>query len=251
MTFSTTLLDNMLMILTTLVLQYVETRKALYIKMLLVAAKSIRAIIADIPTVLYFINVVLYFSIYKKLNTSLKIITAYLLVTFVIEIVSDRLSTIGVNNLYLSHVYFIEQFLLLSYFYSTLDFSKIQLLFLKISVGVVLTILMIQYILFPKLIFQFNEIEIVLCNFPLIIFSLFHYYNSIGEKTSYPFINMGVLVYLSCSTVVFCSGNLMTLLNMKVNRTIWVFNNIISILFQVLLFVEWYRFYRKTKEVTS
>ena len=186
-------------------------------------------------------NMILYSYHFKRLESPLKNITIFLQFIFCINSGGFVLSAYRINNLFLSHIYFVGQFILLSLFYKKLEFNKKQLLYLSYSLVIIPLVLILQYIIFPQCIFKFNEMEVIICNFTLILFSLFHFYNSIGEKTKYFYLNSGILIYLSFNTIIFSTGNLMVHIGAKVNKYVWIFNSMIGLMFQILILIEWYK----------
>ena len=186
-------------------------------------------------------NMILYSYHFKRLESPLKNITIFLQFIFCINSGGVVLSAYRINNLFLSHIYFVGQFILLSLFYKKLEFNKKQLLYLNYSLVIIPLVLILQYIIFPHCIFKFNEIEVIICNFTLILFSLFHFYNCIGEKTKYFYLNSGILIYLSFNTIIFSTGNLMVHIGAKVNKYVWIFNSMIGLMFQILILIEWYK----------
>lgn len=191
------------------------------------------------------LNSILYSLKYRGFNRPLKWITTYVILLFLINISSFILSKYHVNNLYLSHVYFIGQFVLLSLFHLSLEPSPKLIKFIKLNLILTPSILLIQYLLYPHLLLVFNEVEILLCNFSIFIYSLLYLFQSIGNNTRYMKINYGILIYLSFSTIIFCSGNLMVYMNEQVNKVIWIFNSFISFFFSIMLFLEWYGLYKQ------
>ena len=63
---------------------------------------------------LLLINAILFLSVYRKNDTPIKIFSFYLITMFIIQIVVSVFQVFKKNNLYLSHYYFIIQFLFLS-----------------------------------------------------------------------------------------------------------------------------------------
>lgn len=181
----------------------------------------------------------------KKTHTILMI---YLMTIFGVQIYSAWLAFNGNYNLHISHFYFILQLLLLSYFYYTICTQQIQKILIKYSTLVCFIILSIQYIIHPETYFKFNNLEIFLTSFLLIVYTLFHFYNLLSAKKSFLFFNIGLFFYLFSSTVLFLVGNLLVILDIgSINFDI---NNILFIIFQVFVFMEWIKLYFK-KEISK
>lgn len=196
--------------------------------------------------ILLFINVVLY-SI-KLINRAkiFKIFWLYLLCMLIIQTLTVKLQIQVKNNIHLSHFYFILQFIFLSLFYITLFNSKRQKNIVKVISLLVLIILAIQYINSPSLYYKFNLLEIVLTSLCLVSFSVIHFYNSLIEKTRFVYVNSGIFMYLISSTLIFCSGNFINASYAGLNKLLWLFNSILFIIYQILIFMEWYKNYKKS-----
>ncbi len=175
----------------------------------------------------------------KKMPRSFYIFTFYLLVMIVIQFFTSYLKSIHKNNLYLSHFYFILQFILLSFFYLEIIKNPFQRKVIKIAVPFCLTLLGLQYYLNEELLHKFNLFEIFVTSFLIIIFSMFHFYNILNEKKKYYYLNTGILLYLFGSTVLFISGNLITRLDLAPSKIIWILNSVLYIVYQVFILLEW------------
>lgn len=128
---------------------------------------------------------------------------------FAVQIGSHILVKFHKTNLFMSHFYFVLQFLILSFFYYSLMKENIQkktIMFLNVCCSL---LLMIQYLITPKLFYTFNLFEIFITSLPLIIYSTFHLYNLLNEKKRFYYINIGLLIYLFGSTIVFLTSNLL------------------------------------------
>lgn len=169
---------------------------------------------------------------------SFYVFTFYLFVILCIQILASYLKNLGINNLYLSHYYFILQFLLLSYFYYQVLENDFQKKIIKITVPLCLLILGIQYWCNFELFYKFNLFEIFITSFLLIIFAMFHFYNILNEKRIYYYINSGVFIYLFGSTFLFITGNLINTLTNDFRNIIWILNGLLYIIYQIYIFIE-------------
>ena len=170
----------------------------------------------------------------------------YLLFTLVVQIYSEFLASRGFDNLFLSHYYFIIQFICLSLFYREI-LPSIFTKPIKATLIVILVILTAQYLIDYSLYRVFNLMEVVITSLPIIIYSFVFFSYNINNKTRFIYINIGVFVYLLCSTLLFTSGNLMVKLDPLINQIVWMVNAGLYILFQVLIFIEWRKnYYKKT-----
>tara|TARA_R110000823_G_scaffold19019_3_gene59015 strand:- start:644 stop:1207 length:564 start_codon:yes stop_codon:yes gene_type:complete len=178
------------------------------------------------------------------------IFTFYLFVMIIIQFFTSYLSSIGQNNLYLSHYYFIFQFILLSFFYLEIINNSFQRKIIKIAIPFCLFVLGIQYFLNNDLYEKFNLLEIFITSFFIIIFSMFHFYNILNEKKRYYYLNTGILLYLFGSTVLFLSGNLISRLDLALSKIVWILNLLLYIVYQIFILLEWREiFYKKTNKI--
>ena len=195
--------------------------------------------LANIGNLVLLINLILYGKYLFKLNKAFKIYTFYLLFILLVQTYSFVLASQNKNNLFLSHFYFVGQFILLSYFYLEILKFKTQQLTVKIGFVICLLILAAQYSLDFTLINKFNLFEIFITSFLIIIYSVFYLYNLLNEKKQFYYINIGLLLYLFGSTILFLVGNLTIILSPKINTFTWMLNSSLYIVYQVFIFVEW------------
>ncbi|MAQ75405.1 MAG: hypothetical protein CL613_03615 [Aquimarina sp.] len=150
------------------------------------------------------------------------------------------------QNLFLSHFYFISQFILLSLFYERIIGKK----YLRVILYSILFLLCIQYYLNPQLISQYNSLGIGVTQSLLILYSILYLAKSLKiDKIDFLIINVGLLIYLIVSVLVFVAGNLSLDLNIpkKLYRILIYINLIFYIIFQTLIFIEWRKnYYKKT-----
>lgn len=131
----------------------------------------------------------------------------------IVQLASHITGKMHMRNLYLSHFYFGLQFLILSFFYYFILKEKFQRKVIIVLLILCLSFLIIQYALDWSLFFKFNLFEIFITSLPLIIYVTFHLYNLLNEKKEFYYINIGLLIYLFGSTVVFLTANLLLSLN--------------------------------------
>ncbi len=202
--------------------------------------EQIDIFLSNISIALIFINSCLYIwsYIFNKKKLDLLFFAIYLLVSAFVMIASSIIANKGDNNLHYSHIYFITQFIFLSLFYRTL-FKSNQKRGVNIVILLVLFTLTIQYFKNPHLIDQFNLLEIFITSVPVIIYSIIHLYNSLSKKGEYMFINSGVLIYLTTSTLIFILGDYLSVYNNTAVIKIWMINKVLYIVYLVLILIEW------------
>ena len=202
-------------------------------------------ILAYIGYFFLLLNLILFFISFSNQGKAYKIFTLYLGIIFVVQILAQIYSAQNINNLFLSHFYFIGQFVILSLFFETLLKEKYQKNIVKAGLILGLLTLGIQYGFDPSLFLKFNLFEIFITSFLLIIYATFHFYNMLNEKKEFYYINMGILLYLFGSTILFLAGNLIVTLSSKMNKWTWILNSFLYIIYQVFILVEWKKSFSK------
>jgi len=191
------------------------------------------------------VNCILYLRSFKHYGKAFKIVSIYILATLLVELIMRVLARYGYNNLFVSHFYCTSQLLLLSLFYINILKNKTQIKAIKIYLVLCFIMLGIQYALIPKMFFKFNLFEIFITSFPIVIYSIFHLYNMLNEKKEFYYLNIGIMVYTTGSTIIFLSGNIINIYSPKLASDCWTFNSILYLFYQVLLFIEWKKNYSK------
>ncbi len=186
------------------------------------------------------VNAILYVRAYNK-SVSLNIFTLYLCATLIIQLLFNYLFLKGINNLFISHYYFVFQFILLSLFYRNLFKKAKHKRIVEIVFVSVIIILAIQYINNPQIYFKFNLLEIILTSLSIVTFSVIYFYNSLTEKMECMYINYGIFIYLLASTLIFCSGNFVTSTDASLSTLLWYINSLLFIVYQILIFTQWYK----------
>ncbi len=203
--------------------------------------KLINALFEYTGIILIFINALLYLIGYKRYKNvvAYKYFSWYLVVSATIAITAFILASYKIPNLYLSHFYFITQFIFLSLFYRALFKSK-QKKYVIYTIVLVLAILSVQYAFKPSLFTQFNSLEIFVTSLPLVIYSIVHLYNSLSHIYKYILINAGVLVYITSSTLIFILGNYLSDLDFNSEiRNIYLINKILYVVYLTLILIQW------------
>jgi hypothetical protein len=197
-------------------------------------------LLSNIGCLILFFNLILFGLVFFKNTSPYKIFTLYLGTCFLIQIVTLVLSYMDSNNLFLSHFYFIGQFVILSFFYlKILEKDSFQRKIVKSGLIIGLLVLGIKYFNDPSLLFKFNLFEIFVTSFLLIIYATFHLYNMLNEEKTFYYINMGILIYLFGSTILFLVGNLTNVLSSKLNKIPWILNAFLYVVYQLFISLEW------------
>ena len=190
---------------------------------------------------LLFINSVLFFSYRKDRDIVYKYIMYYLMIQFVVELCCNVIGILYPNeNFFLSHYYFVIQFIMLSLFFHQVFKNKLLKKIAHINLAIVLLILSFQYYKTPSLYWKFNNFEIGVTSILLIFYSIVYFYENLKESYKYHFFCFGLTFYLMSSCLIFLSGNTqLVFMNEPVYLDIWIFNSLFFILFQILIYKEW------------
>ncbi len=202
-------------------------------------------ILVNIGYLILLLNLILFIKGFPNQGKAYTIFTWYLGVVFSIQIISNILMRLNIMNLFLSHFYFIGQFIVLSFFYLTILKEPYQKKIVKIGLVTSFLALGIQYANDMSLFFAFNLFEIFITSFLLIIYATFHFYNMLNEKKEFYYINVGILMYLFGSTILFLVGNLTTILSPKMSLLTWTLNAFLIIIYQLFILVEWKKSFSK------
>lgn len=206
-------------------------------------------IIAYIGYFILLINLVLFINGFPNQGKAYKIFILYLVIIFCIQISGSVLAYHKANNLFLSHFYFIGQFVLLSFFFLAVLKKESQKKIVKIGLALGLLTLAIQYSSDTNLFYKFNLFEIFITSFLLIVYATIHLFNMLGEEKKFYYITLGLLIYLYGSTGLFLTGNLMEKISPSLNKIIWILNVILYAVYQLFILVEWKKNYYKKENL--
>ncbi len=177
---------------------------------------------------------------YKNLM-AFNILYIYIIISLSLLTITNVFNELKIRNLYLSHFYFIFQYVLISIFYIILFRNNDQRRFIQILFILVILTLGIQYVIYPLNFFKFNLLEIFLTSFPLTIYSIIHLYNSLTKKGVYLYFNAAILIYITATTLIFILGNYITgvEIDKTIARNIWFIHKILYLAFLTLILLEW------------
>ncbi|MCI2229310.1 hypothetical protein MC378_09050 [Polaribacter sp. MSW13] len=101
----------------------------------------------------------------------------------------------------------------------------------------------------PKLLKEWNVLEIAITSIPLLIYSFFFFVKKLdnNKDKKYIYFNSGFFIYTLCSTLIFSLGNIGT---RTLKLYVWNMNSFLYLLFQILIFVEWYKNFRPPLNLT-
>jgi hypothetical protein len=194
---------------------------------------------------LSFINLVLYIKSYSSQDKTFNVFTLYLGIVFCIQMISSIYVYFSVNNLFLSHFYFIGQLVILSFFYYLLLKTIMQKRFLKFAFVLGILALSIHYFLDPSQFFKFNLFEIAVTSLLVVVFAMMHLYNMLAEEKEFYYVTVGIIIYLLGSTVLFFVGNLTVGLSSEFKFLTWTLNAVLIIVYQLFILFEYRKSFTK------
>lgn len=106
-----------------------------------------------------------------------------------------------------------------------------------------------QYASDSNMFFRYNAIGIAITQILLVVYSVVYFYHSLRGKVKFIIVNIGLLLYLISSTLIFASGNLVFNVNISESMNFLLVNlkRVLYFIFQILIFIEWRKnYYKKT-----
>ena len=194
-------------------------------------------------------NSILFIKTRKGKDKNYKCLTFYLAILFIVELACNIIGISKPNsNFFLSHYYFIIQFIVLSLFFHQIFDNKKLKVFIFFNLIVIGFILAYQYYNTPNLYWEFNLLEIGLTSSLLIFYSIIYFYRHLKSTFDYFYFCFGLTFYLTSSMLIFLSGNTtLVFFEKPFYFDIWLFNSLFYIFYQFMVFKEW-RFLNKEKE---
>jgi len=198
--------------------------------------RIISEILADIGYLLLLINCIILGKNILDKTKELKVFFVYNVLMFIIQMITAVLFYYSINNLFLSHFYFIGQFILVSYFYYLLIEESFQRKIICIISPLSLLLVGIQYAFESENFFKLNLFEIFMMSLPLIIYATFHLYNLLTKEKRFYYITTGLIIYLFGSTAVFLTYKFSASIDkLSTTKYIWLFNLCLYIVYQLFI----------------
>lgn len=198
--------------------------------------RIISEILADIGYLLLLINCIILGKNILNKTKELKVFFVYNVLMFIIQMITAVLFYYSINNLFLSHFYFIGQFILVSYFYYLLIEESFQRKIICIISPLSLLLVGIQYAFESENFFKLNLFEIFMMSLPLIIYATFHLYNLLTKEKRFYYITTGLIIYLFGSTAVFLTYKFSSSIDkLSTTKYIWLFNLCLYIVYQLFI----------------
>lgn len=188
------------------------------------------------------INSICFYKTRKNKDLHYTILMVYLICLFVHELLCNIIGFCAPGtNFFLSHYYFIFQFIALSIFFRSLFANLILKRIILFFLIIVLVSLVIQYYKTPDLYWQFNLFEIGVTSALLILYAFIYLIKNFKKvKSDYLYFSNGLIIYLTSSLSIFLTGNTDSVIFTEpFLLDFWFFNSLFYILYQSLIFKEW------------
>lgn len=193
----------------------------------------------------------------EKIVSPIKELSYYLYWNLAIEISARILMELNINNLPLLHLYTLGELIFWSFFYwKVLRLNSIQRKTFLITTGLTASLVLINSI-FIQEITGFNSNAKTLVNVLLISYSVIFLYQLLHltnvERKKHRFsglINSAVLIYYSGSLMIFMFSNYLYQY-LEDDSAFWVFNVLLNLLFQILIFIALWKVFRNKTSSSS
>ncbi|WP_158800346.1 hypothetical protein [Pedobacter sp. L105] len=178
-------------------------------------------------------------------NITIRILSIHILISSIVEVASAITWSMKINNIFILHLYTIEEFALISWFYATVILGKGWKLFFLLSV-LLFTVLTLLNSAFLQPLTVNNTyaraLESLICLvYAMICFhKLINVYSTILPKpylTALLLINSGILIYFSSSCLLFILSNYLRKPGLTdVRMMLWTFHAFFCSIYYLLLF---------------
>ncbi len=188
------------------------------------------------------INSISFYKTRKNKDFHYYLLMVYLMGLFVNELLCNITGFYAPgSNFFLSHYYFIFQFIIISIFFRGLFSNVILRKGILFFLILVLVLLAIQYYRTPDLYWGFNLFEIGVTSILLVLYALIYLIQNFNNiKSNYIYFSNGLIIYLVSSSTIFLSGNTDSVIFTEpFLLDFWFFNSLFYILYQFLIFKEW------------
>lgn len=198
------------------------------------------------------LNLFIYYK-FKKLSNVLRLFGVFTTILFAIALISIVISRIGKFNLPYFHLFLFIQWAWLSTYYLQLHWGK-----MRTMLAILATLATIYFAIhyaqnWPNVIMQLGGSPYFISNIIFIVYAVVYYFYNLMSKTSlkYPYINAGVIIYFSGSSVIFLFGDYLKVIPLDKQIFLWIFNAILHIAFLALILIEiWKQVYPNKKTLS-
>ncbi|MEM8908979.1 MAG: hypothetical protein AAGD05_14125, partial [Bacteroidota bacterium] len=196
---------------------------------------------------------------FKKLSNAFKVLTVYVLVTFVLELLAFWLAENNLNNFFTMHLFTLLELIFFALFFK--PYLKKPRLFARYYDVIIAGFLgiIVCFSLFVQPIQLMNVYSETLENIILMFLSILFFStlylseDALEDRFRRPLVlvNSGLLLYLSGSLLIFMFGEYILLHSLNMQWIIWMINVILNMIFKVLVLVALIQVARLSKASPS
>ncbi len=203
--------------------------------------------------IILFLNVLLFWKLFKNQPDNLKWFTYYLSLSLSTELIAKVIANSGENNLQLLHLYTLLEFIIISIFYKKVlvkeaGFQK----WINYILGIG-SVLIIANSLFLQPLTAFNSNAKAFSQIMIIGYAIYYYFSILHERTNATtvlnLLNAAILIYFAGSFFVFMfSDLLLKQLDKDTQLLFWIFNALLYLVFQLIVIFAGWKAYLTTKK---
>jgi hypothetical protein len=183
----------------------------------------------------------------KGLGRTQKLLVGALALALLVELVSLILAHFAIRNYFLFHIYTPIEYALFALLLS-IHLNSFEKRLVNLSILLILTFAIVNLIFFQNA-YQLNTNVITTSSIALVVISVILFFRILSkmiyrriEKSSFFWINIGILIYFSSSLVLFAFGDWLAVVSLEYSISIWVihvfFNVIQYICFNIALWMD-------------
>ena len=190
---------------------------------------------------------ILFIIAFKKLSKSLKLLAIYFIVSAIVDLLSI-LPAFSNNNLFISHIFSIFEFVILTilfrYLYKKLG-AKIELLYVLIP-GIILFILNSIYI---QSLTSYASITSAISSGIIVIYCIYYFYLTMDLKTYVhtKWIIAILFIYHTTLIIVNLFSNKLIEMNFEASQLVWIVRISIILILKILLLYQVILIYKEKK----
>lgn len=188
--------------------------------------------------------------LFKRIKLPLKIITIFVIGSFLIQLVSFISWELKANNLVWLHIYSVMQFVLLSLFFRAVLTKSWWRTVINVLTVLVSVTLILNSIYFEPLV-SFNSRGVFISNSVLIVYSIAYFFqllDSEAKTKNYQVLNSGVVLFTAESLVIFLFGNYLSEIQLVGQIGLWLTHSLVYMLLVLFIYIELWRHHYKKEE---
>jgi hypothetical protein len=176
----------------------------------------------------------------------------FVCLNLLVESMALTLALSNKNNLPLLHFYTLAEFILLSAFFIPLIFPTPSQQRIAFRLAGLIGLLVIANSIWIQPIHTYNSYSYTLVNLLIIascLFLLFRLFNQAVQPEYlhqfYFTVSAALFVYLSGSIFIFMFGPYLEKISFASQSTLWMFNAILNLTYQIVILIVWWRMFRR------